>query len=170
MDTRPRDFLERNVRTRIALIRALAEGKESPAKLAVRYDCSREAIQKFKERHKADIEDMKGRLEDKLAGLWVADKVNRIAEYQTDIELTNGELQAALDGRLGVSTTDDDGNVTWERVQDLSDVIGRLLRGKHRALRSVAEERGELPSRIALHMEDAEKVKHHLEGVDLDKL
>jgi hypothetical protein len=168
MSTRPRDFLERNVRTRIALIRDLAEGKASPAKLAEKYNCSREAVRDFKDRHKADIEHAKANLEDKMLGLWVADKVNRIAEYQADIELTNGELEAAQAGRLVVPNSDEPDGA--ERVEDLSDVIGRLLRGKHRALRSVAEERGELPSRIALHMEDAAKVHHVIEGVDLDKL
>jgi hypothetical protein len=171
MNAIPRDFLERNTRTRIALIRDLAEGTMTPARLGEKYGASREAIRDFAKRHKDDIEYAKSHLEDKLLGLWVASKQARIAEYQDDIELTNAEIAAAREGRLGVFTTDADGNVTWERIEDLSDVIGRLLRGKHRALRSVAEERGELPSRIALHVEDADKkVTHVLKGVDMDKL
>jgi hypothetical protein len=166
----PYDFMERHTRTRIGLIRDLAEGKLSPAKLAEKYGASREGVRDFAKRHKDDIEHAKANLEDKMLGLWVADKAKRVAEYQYDIELTNEQLVAALEGRLEVSTTDADGVTTWERVEDLSDVIGRLLRGKHRALRSVAEERGELPSRIALHMEDAAKVHHVIEGVDFDKL
>jgi hypothetical protein len=170
MSTERRHFLERHTRTRVALIRDLAEGKLTQARLADKYQASKEGIRDFAKRHKEDIEYAKGHIEDKMLGLWVADKANRIAAYQDDIELTDEQLVAALEGRLAVSTTDADGVTTWERVEDLSDVIGRLLRGKHRALRSVAEERGELPSRIALHMEDAAKVHHVIEGVDFDKL
>jgi hypothetical protein len=171
---RPREFLERNVRIRIALIRDLAEGKLTQRKLAAKYDCSQPGIAQFKTRHLAEIEEMKANLEDKLAGLWIADKTKRIAAYQTSVEIADQEIARALDGRLTelqkVRTPDGDDVYEHEVIVDISDVIGRLERARHRALRSVAEERGELPSRIALHMEGAEKVEHVLKGVDMDKL
>src|SRR6187455_3178390 len=104
MTDRPREFLERNVRTRIALIRDLAEGHMTQRRLAQKYDCVQSAISEFKLRHQADIDYLKENLEDKLAGLWVAHKVNRIAAYQQDAEINDAEIAKALDGRLGVST------------------------------------------------------------------
>jgi hypothetical protein len=170
MGTRPRDFLESVTRTRVGLIRDLAEGKLTQRKLAEKYDATQEGIRDFLKRHKAEVERLRENLEDHLFGLWIADKAARLAEYQDDVELTNAELEAALEGRLGVSTTDSEGNVTWERVEDLSDVIGRLLRGKHRALRSVAEERGHLPARVVLSTGDGARVHHIIENVDHEKL
>jgi hypothetical protein len=170
MADRPREFLERNTRTRIALIRDLAEGKMTQRRLAAKYDCTQGGIAEFKARHKEEIEYLKDNLEDRMFGLWIADKTARVAEYQADVEMIGAQLESALAGRLAVSTTDADGNTTWERMEDLSDVIARYLRGKHRALRSVAEERGELPSRLALHFEDSPQVHHVVVGVDVEKV
>lgn len=164
-DTRPPHFLERHVRTRVALIRYLAEGA-THAMAAERFAASREGVRDFAHRHQADIEAMKNGLESEYTGLWVAEKRARVAEYQQDVEQSNRELELLAEGRL----RGEDGEDGEGMVVSVSDELARLLRGKHRALRQAAEELGQLPSRIALTVGDDVRVRHILEGVDVDQL
>lgn len=162
-DTRPPHFLERHVRTRIALIRRLAEGV-SHSTAAAEFRASKEGVRDFANRHAAEIEHLATNLESEYAALWIASKRDRVAEYQADVETTNRELELLAEGRL---RAEEDGEL---EVVSVSDELARLLRGKHRALRQAAEELGQLPSRIALTVGDEVRVRHVLEGVDLDQL
>jgi len=65
------------------LIRELAAEKISQTNLAKRYGVGQSAIAEFKRRHLADINRLKDSLNDEWAGLWIADKRNRIAELQS---------------------------------------------------------------------------------------
>lgn len=173
MSNRPRKFLEDDVRVRHALIRDIVDAKMNTRALCDKYGCTADGLASFKRRHRDTIETVKANLENKLAGLWIADKWQRVASYQTTVEIADDEIAKAREGRLstlGRVRGDDDVEYQVELVTDISDVIGRLERARHRALRSAAEELGQLPSRVALMFDDAKKVKHLIEGVDLDKL
>lgn len=168
MSAKPRDFLERNVRTRVALIRALAEGRVPTTEIARRFGATESGIRKFAGRHADEIETVKANLEDEFAGLIYARKAARLAEYEQDVETANSEIDQALTGRLAAEVVNEDG--VTEVVADVSDVVARLWRGKHRALRSIAEELGQLPSRVVVSTDEGAKVRHIVEGVDLSKV
>lgn len=104
------------------LLRACAEEKGTWREIAERFGISETGLYKWRERNAAAIAEIKANLDDAMSGLWIAKKVNRVAEYQSDVELI-GELVG--DG-AGV-----------ENVQV-------LLKVKHGALRSAAEELGQL--------------------------
>lgn len=105
--------LERGWR-RSALIRDLAAGDQTQVQLAVKYGVTQPAVSAFRDRHEREIDAVRTQLDDKWAALWVADKFNRVAELQSDVETITGE--------------DDE----------------KLLRVKHAALRQIAEELGQL--------------------------
>lgn len=97
-------------------LRDLAEGTMTGKQLAEKYGRSVSWISTCRRRYAAEINALKANIENQLFNLWVAEKANRIAEYQDDVQAL-----AASD----------------ELDKD-------LLRVKHAALRSVAEEMGHL--------------------------
>lgn len=121
------------------LIRELAQGIKSQAKLAEEYGVNVGSIAKFKTRHQTEIDETAAGFEDEFAALWVAQKAQRLAELQSDID--------AID----------------------SDADPDRLKIKHAALKQVAEELGQLPSRMAVNVNTA-PVTYKIEGVDMDKL
>lgn len=68
------------------LIRDFALGEKSGVQLAEQYGCSRAAISAFKKRYALEIEEVRNNLADEYAGLWVAQKIERIREYQQAAE------------------------------------------------------------------------------------
>ena len=86
-DRRPamKNHLERGwVRHR--LIREFALGEKTGAQLAEQYGVSQTSISAFKKRHSLEIEEVRNNLADEYAGVWVAQKLARIQEYQTAAE------------------------------------------------------------------------------------
>ena len=80
-----RNHLERGwVRHR--LIRDIALGEKTGRELAAQYGVSAPAISLFKKRYLLEIEEVRNNLADEYAGLWVAQKMARIAEYQQAAE------------------------------------------------------------------------------------
>ena len=130
---------------RLRLIQELARGEKTHERLGEEFEVSPSTIGDFAKRYKREIEEAREDLSDVFAGLWVARKEARLAEYQQDIE----DLTDA--------------------VELLEEPRSKLLRVKHTALRYVAEELGHLPGRVQLHVENA-KVTYAVEGVDLSKL
>ncbi len=129
-----------------ALIRELAEGERTMRDLAAQYGVSVSSIHEFKERHEEEILFVRANLEDEFAGIWVAKKSNRLREYEADLEaieelLTSGE-------------------------NDTKD----MLVAKHRALRAVAEELGQLPNRMSVSAEVQTRVTYTVPGVDVSDL
>jgi hypothetical protein len=99
------------------LLRDFALGEKNQGELAEMYGCSRTAINQFKSRHALEIEEIRNNLADEYAGVWVAQKMNRILEYQAAAEkMANG---------------------TAPRNQEVLVSI----------LKAVAEELGQLPAR-----------------------
>lgn len=141
-------ILERG-HVRLALIRDLAGGEHTGAKLAKKYGVCAQAISEFKRRHEAAIAEVRGKLDDEFAGLWVARKAARLAEYENDLLC----IQEAIE--LAAEAAGDDAP---------PPVPADLLRAKHRALRAVAEELGQLPTRMDVQVSG--EVVHYAFGGD----
>jgi hypothetical protein len=173
MTDRPRDFLDRG-HIRIALQRDLATGSMTRDQLATKYGASKSGIQSFYRKYQGVIEEIAADLDNRYAGLWIADKDRRVAAYQADVDLVEAETErvlAARDERRallgdGGAEVDEDGEV--EKELTVATDLGRLSRIKHRALRSVAEELGQLPTRMMVKAEEGGAV--HFYGIDVDKV
>ncbi len=68
------------------LIRDLALAERSQRELAEQYGVSQNAISQFKKRFALEVEEVRDNLADEYAGVWVADKLARIQEYQEAAE------------------------------------------------------------------------------------
>lgn len=68
------------------LIRDLALGEKNGEQLGQIYGCSRSAISMFRSRYSLEIEEVRNNLADEYAGVWVAQKLERIREYQNAAE------------------------------------------------------------------------------------
>lgn len=108
---------------KLELMRLLATGEHSVSDLAVMYESAEGTIRQFRERHKVQIAEIVANMEDQFAGLWIAKKENRIAEYQSQAE----------------------------KFRDADDP--KLVARTQTALRSVAEELGALPQRLQVQQE-----------------
>lgn len=132
------------------LLRALATGEHSQSELARRHDVSPAAVSQFASRHAERIADIASRLDDEFAHLWAAQKANRLAELQQDIEdveaLLNNEDNAVKAG------------VSWAEVKRI----------KQAAIRAIAEETGQLPGRV--QVEHSGSLDVRVNGVDLETL
>lgn len=124
-------------------MRSLAEGTTTQAALAKKYGVTPMAITQFKHRHANQIEEIRQNLEDEMAGLWIAKKFNRIAEYQEDLE---------------------DINENPERYNS-----PEFRRIKTNVLKAVAEELGQLPAKMT-RQELAEVVRYVVNGVNPEDL
>lgn len=104
------------------LIRDFALGEKTGTELAEQYGVSATSISLFKRRHSLEIEEVRNNLADEYAGVWVAQKMNRIREYQEAAEkMANG---------------------TSPRNQEVLVSI----------LKAVAEELGQLPARTQVNI------------------
>lgn len=99
------------------LIRDFALGEKSGRELSLEYGVSQTSMSAFKKRNAMEIEEVRNHLADEYAGVWVAQKINRIREYQNAAE-------KMADGRS-------------PRNQEVLVSI----------LKAVAEELGQLPAR-----------------------
>lgn len=132
---------------RIKAIRDLADGL-SLNEMATKYNVHRESIILFKQRHKDDIQRLRQAVAEEVVGLWIADKTNRMWEYQQAAE----DLEEAVRAVLNTGAT-----LTKEEVG--------LLAEKRKIFRHVAEELGQLPPRNAVEVHGA-TVTYHFEGID----
>lgn len=122
------------------LIHELARMEKNQIQLAAEYGVVQSSISEFSTRHRPEIDAVKQDIENEFAGLWIVEKVNRLAEAQADVE--------AISEALG-STTDE-----------------KLLRVKLAIMRQVAEEMGQLKTNV----EVGGKVSYVIEGIDLSRL
>lgn len=122
------------------LLRELAAGEKTSAQLSREYGMSASGIREFKKRHRAEVDAIAAAAGDEFAGLWIADKGQRLAAYQADYEIA----------------ADDDKQSHHEWVKARTGI-----------LHAVAEETGQLPPRATVAIVP---VVHIIEGVDLDVL
>lgn len=128
------------------LCRELAAEELSTNELAAKYSVDRNTIRSFAKRHARRIEEIKQNLDDEFAGQWIARKTARLDVYQNQVL----RIERMLDGAEDMKPAD----------------ITRLLRTQQTALRSVAEELGQLKQEL----EALGSVRFTIDGVDLDKL
>ncbi|HUM06402.1 MAG TPA: hypothetical protein VLT90_13135 [Terriglobales bacterium] len=151
------NHLERGGR-KFALVRDLAKGEQTQRQLAARYGVSQPAISQFAQRYAEEILETRANIDDKLIGLWVADKSARIAEYQDGIEKLK-EIIAEL-------TDSESKESALVRAQ-----VSGLMRTMQAGLRAVADELGSIPVKSltvtgAQVTYTVEATQQELEGLD----
>lgn len=104
------------------LIRDLATAEKTQVQLAAEYGVRQSSVSEFATRHADEIAAVRSKIDDEWASLWVADRFNRVAEMQDDIE----------------------------KISELPVPDRDLLRVKHAALRQIAEELGQLKTQVDL--------------------
>lgn len=129
---------------KVRLIHDLALDAWTERLLAEQYGVSQPTVHEFKERHAYQIAAAREDIENHLAGLWIADKLNRLAELEDDVERINEVLEST-------------------KPADRP----RLYLAKHRALRNAAEELGQLAPRA---VSVGTTVRYEIVGVDMDQL
>lgn len=138
---------ERIIRGHLArsLCRDLALGNETQEALAEKYGVTRQTICYHGQRNREEIAAIKENIDDEFAGMWIAQKQARVAEYKADVERVN----AALD--------------------KLDVVDPKLLRAKNAALKASAEEMGQLPAKTIVQV-SSEPVAIRFPDVDMGSL
>lgn len=169
LDTRIKSHrfkLERGWR-RTWLIGKLARSEGTRRALAEALGCSEGAIQHFTERHLDEILAERTRITEELSRLWITDKLNRLAEYQQDVEDINSimedKLEASQPAPYDPLDPASDGKATPSALDDLPT----WLRAKAQILRAVAEEVGQLPQRVNVQV-GGSLVTYKIEGVDME--
>lgn len=120
------------------LMRELAIRTKTHVELGEQFGMSRTGIGNFAKRHEFEIDEMRNDLENQFAGLWIAKKENRLADYQEDLDALRG--------------TKTEYHHEW-------------IKAKAQIRRNVAEELGQLPPRQAVTIVP---VQHIIVGVDMD--
>lgn len=121
------------------MMRDLAVGAETVQGVAGKFGVSYDSLRQFKVRHKDELKTIAADVEDKMAGLWIAEKMNRIAGYQSVVE----------------------------RVHDHGEKNDHHLwmTAEMQAYHGVAEELGQLPPRQNITVQVAQHVVH---GVNVE--
>lgn len=135
---------------RLRLIRDLAKAEHTPAELGKRYGVTRQAVHQFKAKHSDAIAHQRAHLDDVFASIEFADKGARVAELSQDAA-TIAEVLADPEtaARAGVG-------------------YAEMVRAKQSALRAIAEELGQLPSRMQVQVAGSLDVQ--VNGVDVGAL
>jgi transcriptional regulator with XRE-family HTH domain len=129
----------------LALKRDLADKKLSQTQLAEKYEVTQGAISEFGRRYKDDIDAIIADFDNEYAGIWAANKANRLTEYQADVDMINEQLE----------TVDNPRN------------LRTLLQFKQAALRSIAEELGHLTQKVETKNSTTTYI---VEGVDTEAM
>ncbi len=132
---------------KLKLIRELALSGKTQHQIAEEYGVVDSSITEFKQRNADAINQVRENAQDEFAGLWIADKANRIMAYQEQIDAIQRALQ--------------DGTV---------EDVTQLLKVQQAGLKSVAEEMGQLTARVAVQGEQTIKVEHRVLGIDTEAL
>ena len=135
---------------RLALIEDLALKDLTLPASAAKYNRHRQSIAQFSARNSAEIatrrQTLLGEVDAEAAHLWISDRVTRRAWRQKLID----DMEAALE----------DPELDWRQRSRYSRDIAMLLR-------QVDEEKGELPTRVALQVESVPKMTYEIGGVDM---
>lgn len=129
------------------VIRELASNDYTKRELAEKYNVSLQAVHQFARRHAEEIAAVREDWDNEFAGMWIANKANRLDEYSRQVEMVHEYL-----AEYGI---DEDSP--------------QFLRLQQAALKAVAEELGQIPSKMQISLGD-KKITYTIEGVDLDHL
>jgi hypothetical protein len=128
----------------LELIADLARGDMSMKALGEKYGRSHDMIQKFRQIHAERIQSFIDTVGDHIAGMWIAQKHARIAEYQADVDKINDEIM--------------------ECERNMVEVPPALYRSKQNALQRVGEELGQVKALADV------SVTYTVNGVNTDDL
>lgn len=138
------------------VMRALARGDDQQT-VADAYSVGIDTVKKFAVRYAATIKKIAIATDNEYAGVWIADKRERILSLQDDVE--------AIDQSMIL--TDDNGDAVLNADgSSMRGVDDKLLRVKHAALRQVAEEMGDLKQSVDV----TAKLNYEVVGVLPDAL
>jgi hypothetical protein len=144
-------------RARLALIRDLALGEWTHAELAAQLGLPTEDVVHFAEFHSEDISEVRaalaGQVAIETAGLWIAKKQLRIAEYQAEAERIDEFLAELRQNGL-----------KWSRSHR------DMLHTKLAVFRQVADELGAYPQRSAPAARTGSTVHYVIETDDLEAM
>lgn len=157
---RPRYPLERGW-TRRQLVHELARKEVPRSKLAEKYRVYPSAITQFADRHAEEIREVERDIENEFAGLWIADKRNRLAELMTDVEQLNEVMADTLD-----PGPDEKPETTIARFANLT----KMMKVKQSALRAAADELGAIPQRVDVSVDSRQTIRYEIAGVDMEAL
>lgn len=145
---------------KLGLIRDLAFGEFSHAQIAQDLGCKTSDVAEFASQHEDEILEVRSALAGKLAietaGLWIAKRQNRLAEYQADVEDLNQYI-AELRERGALGTVPH----------------REALKSKVVMLKAVADEltpRGALAVRAAKGEDDKNVVRYVIEDPDIEEM
>lgn len=133
-------------RHRAEILRHLAVGDMTTGALAKKYGVQRSSVTIFKQRNRREIDDIRARLDDEFAGLWVARKSSRLAELEWQIEIIDSAIR--------------DLDQAGQYDMDLMRVRASLMK-------QASEELGQLPPRQQVV---SAQVTHTVVGVSSDEL
>lgn len=133
------------------VIRDCSDGMPN-SNICEKWGVSMNALERFKTKFRAEIEEMKRSVEEEMHGLWIARKRARIEEYEQTFEDLDAAVQELLTGG-GVITAAD----------------AALIKEKRGVLRAVAEELGQLPNRNQVNVQGA-TVSYNFQGINPDDL
>lgn len=138
-------------RIKLALIRDLAMGEWDETSLARRYDLATEEVRSFKLGHQDEINEvsqaLSGHLAIETAGLWIAKKNERLAEYQQEID----DITEALEDLRN-------SGVPWSRAHR------DMIRARLDLYRQAADELGAYPQRQQAPQRQGTQVHYIIES------
>jgi hypothetical protein len=165
---RPRGYLERGWRKQW-LLGKLARSEGTHRDLAQALGVVPSAVGMFARRHEAEVEALREALAQQLTGLWIADKLSRLAEMQTDVEDINNiiadKIEAATPSPVNPLEPGDERADKPSATEDLPV----WLRTKLSILRGAAEELGQIPNKVTMQV-GGSIVTYKIDGVDLDQI
>ncbi len=139
------------------LIIDIAMGTLTHRELAKREGLALQDIQDFAEEHERDIAEcqqmLMGRLAEEVAGLWISNKANRLAEYQEEIEELRDFLAELREN-----------GIRWSRSH--RDMLKAYLE----LFRQVADELGAYPQRASAPARTGQTVHYVIETDDTKAL
>ncbi len=142
-----------------ALARELALGNMSQASLAEKYGVSPSAISQFKAKHAEEIKAIAANADDEYAGMWIAQKQARLAEYER------------LHGLALTPTPKIDNKGGYVIDRETGEQIYEVQLGEARQImKNAAEEMGQLPNRLQIQGDMQTTTTYRFEGVEPDAL
>lgn len=146
---------------RHALIRELALGELTQAKLAKKYDVTTGGITQFKQRHLEQIQAIQADANDEYAGLLINDKVARLRAYEEMLEVAmTPQPKVTPAGKIVHRVS-----INKDGEQEEEEILEVDLMGAARALRQAAEELGQIPNKVTLSGDVNTTTVYRIEGV-----
>ena len=132
----------------LRVLTLLAEGDHTQQQIADMFGVSQARISQLNREHADRIQQMRDDADNEFAGLWVAHKKNRLANYQEDLDA----IEAAIE----------------QHKKFNADTVA-LVRLRDKIQRAVAEELGQIPNKMSVKS-DNKHVRYTLEGIDPEDL